>query len=317
MLSGSPLFNGDAGSGPSNIRRWLFERDFIDCIVKLPTEIFFRTGISTYIWILSNKKPVNRRGLIQLIDASSKRVPLKKNLGNKRYEISDEQIDWITRTYVDGHDHGNSVIVPATEFMFRQVSTRQPLRMNIVLDATKTDEFFKHSKPMSKIMAEDREAIQVWFMSHDGETHDYAWAYTATKELGKLMRNNKPSKGQFVKAIVDVFGVRSSEADFAVDEKGVKVYDGELKDTENIPWGMSFDEYMSKEVLPYAPESEIDVNVKDSGPLQDGQVGVVGTSINFNRYFYEYEEPRDPKEIAKEILELEDGLELFMKGFLQ
>ena len=95
------------------------------------------------------------------------------------------------------------------------------------------------------------------------------------------------------------------------------VYDGELKDTENIPWGMSFDEYMSKEVLPYAPESEIDVNVKDSGPLQDGQVGVVGTSINFNRYFYEYEEPRDPKEIAKEILELEDGLELFMKGFLQ
>ena len=154
-------------------------------------------------------------------------------------------------------------------------------------------------------------------MSHDGETHDYTWAYTATKELGKLMRNNKPSKGQFVKAIVDVFGVRSSEADFAVDEKGVKVYDGELKDTENIPWGMSFDEYMSKEVLPYAPESEIDVNVKDSGPLQDGQVGVVGTSINFNRYFYEYEEPRDPKEIAKEILELEDGLELFMKGFLQ
>ena len=317
VLSGSPLFNGDAGSGPSNIRRWLFERDFIDCIVKLPTEIFFRTGISTYIWILSNKKPVNRRGLIQLIDASSKRVPLKKNLGNKRYEISDEHIDWITRTYVDGHDHGNSVIVPATEFMFRQVSTRQPLRMNIVLDATKTDEFFKHSKPMSKIMAEDREAIQVWFMSHDGETHDYTWAYTATKELGKLMRNNKPSKGQFVKAIVDVFGVRSSEADFAVDEKGVKVYDGELKDTENIPWGMSFDEYMSKEVLPYAPESEIDVNVKDSGPLQDGQVGVVGTSINFNRYFYEYEEPRDPKEIAKEILELEDGLELFMKGFLQ
>ena len=92
VLSGSPLFNGDAGSGPSNIRRWLFEKDYIDCIVKLPTEIFFRTGISTYIWILSNKKPEGRRGMIQLIDASDKRVPLKRNLGNKRYEISDEQI---------------------------------------------------------------------------------------------------------------------------------------------------------------------------------------------------------------------------------
>lgn len=138
VLSGSPLFNGDAGSGPSNIRRWLFEKDYIDCIVKLPTEIFFRTGISTYIWILSNKKPENRKGMIQLIDASAKRVPLKRNLGNKRYEISDEQIDWITRTYIDGHDHGDSVIVPATEFMFRQFTTRQPLHMVITVDATKT-----------------------------------------------------------------------------------------------------------------------------------------------------------------------------------
>ena len=255
--------------------------------------------------------------MIQLIDASSKRVPLKKNLGNKRYEISDEQIDWITRTYVDGHDHGNSVIVPATEFMFRQVATRQPLRMNIIVDGTKTEELFKHSKPMGKISAEDRESIQVWFMSHEGEIHDYAWAYTAAKELGKLIRNSKPAKGQLVKAIVDVFGVRSSETDIALDDKGAKVYDTELNDTENIPWGMDFSEYMSKEVLPYAPETEIDMNVKDSGPLQDGQTGVVGTSISFNRYFYKYEQPRDPKEIAKEILDLEDGLEAFMRDFLK
>lgn len=131
------------------------------------------------------------------------------------------------------------------------------------------------------------------------------------------MRNHKPSKGQFVKAIVDVFGMRSSEADIAVDDKGAKVYDSELKDTENIPWDMGFTEYMSKEVLPYAPETEIDTSVKDVGPLQDGEVGVVGTSISFNRYFYKYEQPRDPAEIAREILELEDGLESFLKGFLK
>ena len=166
-------------------------------------------------------------------------------------------------------------------------------------------------------MAEDREAIQVWVMSHEGESHDYAWAYTAAKELGKLMRNHKPSKGQFVKAIVDVFGVRCPEADIAVDDKGEKVYDSELKDTENIPWGMDFTEYMSKEVLPYALETEIDMNVKDSGPLQDGLTGVVGTSISFNRYFYKYEQPRDPSEIAKEILEIEDGIESFLREFLK
>lgn len=317
VLSGSPLFNGDAGSGPSSIRRWLFEKDYIDCIVKLPTEIFFRTGISTYIWILSNKKPEGRKGMIQLIDASSKRVPLKRNLGNKRYEISEEQIDWITRTYIDGHDHGDSVIIPATEFMFRQVATRQPLHMYITVDTTRTDELFKVSKPMGKIDEENRRIICDWMAEHDGETHDYQWATTAANELGKLMERPKPPKAQLVKAIVTAFGVRDPEAPIAVDDKGDTVYDPELNDKENIPYGMDFDQYMRTEVLPYAPETTIDPDVKDSGPLQDGKIGVVGTSISFNRYFYQYEQPRDPQQIANEILDLEDGLESFMKGFLK
>lgn len=317
VLSGSPLFNGDAGSGPSNIRRWLFEKDYIDCIVKLPTEIFFRTGISTYIWILSNKKPEGRRGMIQLIDASSRRVPLKRNLGNKRYEISDEQIDWITRTYIDGHDHGDSVIVPAEEFMFRQVATRQPLHMRITVDAARTDELFAVSKPMGKTDEVNRRIIRDWMTEHDGETHDYQWAAAAVTELGKLMGKPKPPKAQLVKAITTVFGVRDPEAPVAVDDKGNTIYDPELNDKENIPYGMDFDQYMRTEVLPYAPETSIDPDVKDSGPLQDGGVGVVGTSISFNRYFYQYEQPRDPKEIAAEIIDLEDGLESFMKGFLK
>ena len=317
VLSGSPLFNGDAGSGPSNIRRWLFEQDYIDCIVKLPTEIFFRTGISTYIWILSNKKPEGRRGMIQLIDASNRRTPLKRNLGNKRYEISDEQIDWITRTYIDGHDHGDSVIVPAEEFMFRQVTTQQPLHMRITVDAERTDELFNVSKPMSKISDGDKKIIRNWFADHDGESMPYAWAYESAKELGKLMSSPKPPKAQLVKAIVGLFGVRDPEAPIALDDKGATVYDPMLKDTENIPYGMDFDEYMEQEVLPYAPETTIDTDVKDTGPLQDGHTGIVGTSISFNRYFYKYEQPRDPKEIANEILDLEDGLESFMKGFLK
>ena len=103
----------------------------------------------------------------------------------------------------------------------------------------------------------------------------------------------------------------------AVDDKGETVYAPELNDRENIPFGLDPDEYMNTEVLPYAPETTIDPDVRDSGPLQDGGTGVVGTSISFNRYFYQYEQPRDPKEIADEILDLEDGLESFMKGFLK
>ncbi|WP_302602671.1 class I SAM-dependent DNA methyltransferase [uncultured Sutterella sp.] len=317
VLSGSPLFNGDAGSGPSNIRRWLFEKDLIDCIVKLPTEIFFRTGISTYIWILSNNKPAGRKGMIQLIDASSKRVPLKKNLGNKRYEISDEQIDWITRTYIDGHNHGHSVIVPATEFMFRQVATRQPLHIKIAIEAAKIEDLFKKSIAMCKVSAENREIIRSWFASHSNELHDYAWVYIAAKEIISRMNKPKPPKAQLIKAIVDAFGVRTPDAPIAVDDKGLMVFDPDLKDYENIPWGMDFNEYMAKEVLPYAPETSIDMTLKDSGPLQDGKPGVVGTSISFNRYFYKFEPPRDPKVIADEILDIEDGLESFLREFLK
>ena len=103
VLSGSPLFNGDAGSGPSGIRRWLFSEDLVDCIVKLPTEIFYRTGIATYIWVLNNHKPENRKGYVQLIDASEEKTALRKSQGNKRYEVGEDQAAWIVRTYVDGH----------------------------------------------------------------------------------------------------------------------------------------------------------------------------------------------------------------------
>ena len=318
VLSGSPLFNGDAGSGPSNIRRWLFGKDYIDCIVKLPTEIFFRTGISTYIWILSNKKPEGRRGMIQLIDASDKRISLKRNLGNKRYEISDEQIDWITRTYIDGHDHGNSVIMPTTEFMYRQVTTRRPLRMYITVDKTQINNLFEMSKPMGRLSDANKQIIRDYFAGHDGETHPYEWSYTACDELGKLMEKPKPPKAQLQKAITDVFGARDPEADMAFTPKGDMVYDSEASDKENIPYGMDFDQYMRDEVLPYAPDAVIDPTVKDDdGPLQDGRTGVVGTNISFNRYFYKYEQPRDPQDIAAEILDLEDGLEDFMKEFLK
>lgn len=318
VLSGSPLFNGDAGSGPSNIRRWLFEKDYIDCIVKLPTEIFFRTGISTYIWILSNKKPEGRKGMIQLIDASDKRIPLKRNLGNKRYEISDDQIGWITRTYIDGHDHGNSVIVPATEFMYRQVTTRRPLRMNITVNAARINDLFETSKPMGKLSDSNKQIIKEYFTEHDGETWPYKWSYIACDKLGELMEKPKPPKAKLHKAIIDVFGVRDPEADIAFTPNGDMIYNPAASDKENIPYGMNFDDYMANEVLPYAPDAVIDHTVKDdNGPLQDGQTGVVGTNISFNRYFYKYEQPRDPQDIAAEILDLEDGLEDFMKEFLK
>ena len=118
------------------------------------------------------------------------------------------------------------------------------------------------------------------------------------------------------KAIRDVMTVKGEQYPVVRDKDGNIMADPDLKDTENIPWDVSFDEYMKAEVLPYAPETWIDESVRDKGPMQDEKVGVVGTNISFNKFFYHYEEPRKPEEIAKEIMELESGLEEFMREFL-
>ncbi len=319
VLSASPLFNGDAGSGPSNIRRWLFEKDFIDCIVKLPDSIFFRTGINTYLWILSNNKPEERKGLIQLIDASEMKTSLRKNLGNKRYEISQEDRDWIVKTYIDGHDHGKSVIVPYTDFMYRKVTTQQPLHAALHFDNKKLDEFFSQ-KPIAKLSDDNKEILRQEIVAEMIEAMDntvpYERAEEIVKKTRKLMTKPESTVTAIAKSILDTYMVKSKEFPKIIDSKGNIVYDVDLKDSENIPWGMDFGEYMEKEVLHFAPETVIDETVTDVGPLQDYKVGVVGTNISFNKYFYRYEAPREPKEIASEILELEKGLESFMEGFL-
>lgn len=327
VLSGSPLFNGDAGSGPSGIRRWLFSEDLVDCIVKLPTEIFYRTGIATYIWVLNNHKPENRKGYVQLIDASEEKTALRKSQGNKRYEVGEDQAAWIVRTYVDGHDHGRSVIVPVEDFMYRKVTTQRPLRVVIEPSADGLDALFTLSKPMEKLSDASRAAIRSWVEKNEGASLTYSEVLAATEKLHKAIEKPKPQKTKLVEALVKVFGRQDPSAEPAVDAKGNPVFDPELKDTENIPIGMEIDDYMASEVLPYAPDAVVDGSVRDepkfdnktgltANPLGDGGVGVVGTSISFNRYFYKYESPRAPEVIAKEILELEDGLGSLMRGFL-
>ena len=316
VLSGSPLFTGDAGTGPSNIRRWLFEKDYIDCIVKLPEQIFFRTGISTYLWILTNKKEDNRKGMIQLIDASSMKTQMRKSLGNKRYEISHKQMETITNKYVNGIVDETSVIVPYKEFMFRQISTVRPLRMKIKIDKTKINELVD-SYP--KLSDQNKTIFKEELKKNADEFKEYSWVEDFVTDTRKLM--NKASKeitpDQMRKGIYTTFGIKDSSYEASKNKKGEIVFDSELNDKENIPFGIDFAEYMEKEVLPFAEDAVIDQSVLDKGTLQDGKTGVVGTSISFNKYFYHYEEPRNPEDIAKEIFKLEKELEGFMEEFLK
>ena len=338
VLSGSPLFNGDPGSGPSGIRRWLFQQDVVDCIVKLPTDIFFRTGIATYLWIFNNTKPEWRKGKIQLIDASDCKEPLRKSLGNKRFKVGEDHIKWIVKTYVDGRNGGKSVLVPVEDFMFRRVTTQRPLRMKLFFSEEKKSDFFVQKGvlklgeanlellkqffetdllPVMDGVTGEEMAIPVW-----GQTVPYGYAAELAKNCRKKMVKPKAAPADIEKAIIDVFGIKDESFPVCKDKNGNPIPDPDLKDFENIAFTEDFDAYMQREVLPFAPDTWIDETVVDWGtatkkiPLGDRKVGVVGTSISFNKYFYKYNKPGDPKVIAGEIRKLEESLESFLEGIL-
>ena len=309
VLSASPLFNGDAGYGSSNIRRWLFQEDVIDCIVKLPKDIFFRTGINTYLWILNTKKSEGRKGMIQLIDGSGLGKLKLKPQGNKRMEITEDQMDWVTKTYVDGHNGGKSVLVPREEFMYRQVTVERPLRLVLTFNMEHYDEMYE-VKSMQKISPENQAKLKAKLESMNGQTVKYKWFEEHQKEFRDVM--DKPGVTQKVlfDRMVKAFGVRTeSDEDIVYDKDGNIVPDPKLEDTENVPWNMTIEDYMAKEVLPYLPDTWVNEDVRDSGPFADGEIGVVGTKISFDKYFYHYEAPREPADIMSEIEALEAGIE--------
>ena len=319
VLSASPLFTGDAGSGPSNIRRWLFEKDVIDCIVKLPESIFFRTGINTYLWILNTAKPEGRKGMIQLIDASDRKSSLRKNQGNKRYEVGAEDRQWIIDTYINGHDHGKSVIVSKETFMFRKVTTQRPLRGVLRLSEGRI-KVMTEAKPICQL-SDANKAILSSFLNdlvveNGKDIIPYEIADTVAKNVRNEMEKPEIPASKIAGALRTFCLEKGDTYPVIKDKEGQPMADPDLKDTENIPFGTAFEDYMASEVLPYAPETWIDETVTDKGSLADGKVGIVGTNISFNKFFYHYEEPRKPEEIAKEIMELESGLEEFMKEFL-
>ncbi|MCL7997707.1 type I restriction-modification system subunit M [Brucella sp. 21LCYQ03] len=292
VLSGSPLFNGGAGSGESEIRRFILENDLLEAIIALPTEIFFRTGIGTYIWILSNRKDEARKGKIQLIDATGMGASMRKNEGNKRKLIDENAIETISQIYADFEPSSVSKIFDYTDFGYRRVKVLRPLRIDIHFNAEKL-EAFKETKEFQKLDKYDQEELIAYIEKQFGGSHDYAWFDKTFFADIPLRKVPKPLR----KALLSVFGVRNPDAAAVVIDGEVQI-DNDLTDYENIPLKQDIHAYMAKEVLPHAPDAIIDEKYVD---VKDGQIGVVGYEINFNRYFYVFEQPRHPNEIMTEI----------------
>jgi type I restriction enzyme M protein len=302
ILSGSPLFTGNAGQGETEIRRWLLENDYIDAIVALPTDIFFRTGIGTYIWLLTNNKPAARKGKVQLIDATAMHSAMRKSEGNKRRYVSDEQIQAIARLYADFEAGENVRIVDYRDFGYRRIRVLRPLRL-VACVTEEGIEALQASKPFGKLDEVQQEGWLKLLRKHLGKTHPYEWfaGLPALARKAGLPKIAKP----LATALESALGVRDPDAPEVLDDDGNMVADKDLEDFETVPLGQDIGDYMDAEVLPHVADAWVDDTFIDD---RDGHVGKVGYEINFNRYFYKYIPPRDIHDIDAELKAVEEEI---------
>ena len=333
VFNGSPLFTGDAGGGESNIRQWIIENDWLEAIIALPDQLFYNTGISTYIWVLTNRKEPYRKGKVQLIDGRQFFRKMRKSLGNKRNELSPEQIDDLTRIHGNFQDGETRPITdedPVTheprtrprvvskvfaneDFGYRKVTVERPLRLNFA------------ATPERIARIEDERAFQNLAKSkkRPGPAHDAEVAEGQERQeaIRGLLRSLAEETGGAViqdreafvemlnaaaksaglrlsaperKVILAALGERDPEAAICHDRHGNPEPDTELRDTETVPLREDVGEYIAREVLPHVPDAWVDESKTK-----------VGYEIPLNRHFYVYEPPRPLDEIEADLRVLE------------
>ena len=388
IMNGSPLFNGDAGGGESEIRRFLMEGDMVDAIIALPTDLFYNTGIATYIWIVTNRKTTEDRGKVRLIDATSRWSPMRKSLGSKRRELTDADIGQIANLYL-GHEDDETVKVFAPEdFGYRKIFVERPLRLDVDLtesapgrfrNTSDLDAYFlwmadtfgedcdqrlKEIKAEVTEHVEEEEGLALLRADENAAKAEVAAAekrckrilsalldvdgHTERRTLIGLIRGLR-DQGQttwmdynaFVAALTgyamtqsekltaarlkairawvtganpeaepvidkDITGKEKANERFGFYPVGNKVVayerDSDLADTERVPLDQDIVDYFEAEVLPHVADAWINPDKRDA---RDGQIGIVGYEINFNRYFYEYKPPRKLEEIDAELKQVE------------
>ncbi|MPX97529.1 SAM-dependent DNA methyltransferase [Salinivibrio sp. VYel6] len=297
VLNGSPLFTGSAGSGESEIRRYLLQNDLVEAIVALPTDMFFNTGISTYIWILSNDKKPERKGKLQLIDGSDAFAKMRKSLGSKRKYLTEENINDLVRLYGAMEETQNSKVFPNEAFGYRRITIERPLRLNFQASEARIAQL-DEEKTLQKLNAEVFDQLKQAIQHIDADTL-FTNRDNFTKALNAQLKASgiKLTAAQ-LKAVLNALSERDSDADICTDKKGNAEADTSLRDYENVPLTENIDDYFTREVKPHVPDAWIDESKRDE---QDGEVGLVGFEIPFNRHFYVFEPPRPLEEIDADL----------------
>ena len=304
ILNGSPLFTGGAGSGESEIRRYLLQNDMVEAIVALPTDMFYNTGIATYVWVLSNNKPAQRKGKVQLIDATDRASKMRKSLGSKRQFVSDADQDDIVRMYGEFQETRKSKIFPAEAFGYRRITVEHPLQLNFQTSEERLERI-PDEKAIQKMAAEEQEKILAACRAMDSDE-----VYRNRTEFQKALKAQLTDHQVYLsapqsKALLNALSERDPEADICTDKKGNPEADTGLRDYENVPLTESVYDYFEREVKPHVPDAWIDESKRDE---KDGEVGIVGFEIPFNRHFYEFTPPRPLDEIDADLKQCTDRI---------
>jgi type I restriction enzyme M protein len=309
ILNGSPLFTGGAGSGESEIRRYLLQNDLVEAIIALPTDMFYNTGIATYVWIISNHKVAERKGKVQLVDGTKHFSKMRKSLGSKRQFITDEQIADLVRLYGSFEESPQSKIFPIDAFGYRRITVERPLRLNFQASSQRIEKLLEE-KAIQKLDSPARERLIDALQAMDA-TAVHRNREQFSKLLKKALADHdvSPSLPE-LKALLNALSERDPEADIC-KTKGQPEADSGLRDNENVPLGESVFDYFEREVIPHVPDAWIDISKTDD---KDGEVGVVGFEIPFNRHFYVFQPPRPLADIDLDLKACTDRIKQMIEG---
>lgn len=313
VFNGSPLFSGAAGSGESEIRRWILENDWLEAIVALPDQLFYNTGISTYFWILTNRKDADHKGKVVLLDARDQWQKMRKSLGDKRKELGDgtngrpDHIGDITRLYAEAlhvakgpeHPlHGKVKVFANEDFGYQRITVERQLKLRFEV-TEETLAALAEAKPVAKLeQSEEFVATVRTLLGSSWPTKSEA--FIALKDAVVAAGLTWPSGAPFAKAVRETIGVRDPEGEVQ-KVKGAPEPDTDLREYENVPLGEDVEDYLKREVLPHVPDAWID-HTKTK----------IGYEIPFTRHFYVYKPPRPLAEIDAELKSLEAEIQALL-----
>ena len=315
ITNGSPLFTGDAGSGESNIRKWIFEKDLLEALIALPDQLFFNTGIGTYVWVLTNEKTPQREGKVQLIDAREEYVGMRKSLGNKRHTLPEESINKIIDTYQDFTESDKVKIFDNEDFGYTKITVERPMQLNYQVTPERLENLYSYNqfKKLAESKSEDpeikmaeeeegkkqQEAIKEELLTIGDELYT-DWDTFETKVKNAL--KSFDLKPAFIKNVIEKLSEHDDTAEYVTDRSGKPKADSNLRDTEKIPLVQNIDDYFEDEVLKYYSDA-----------WYDESKNKIGYEINFTQYFYVYEPPRPLEEIEEDISKITAEIQELLK----